>query len=123
MVCRRQAALGSKFSFSRTYSCFYSAQLSIGNVEEVSRAARRVQDRVTPKSLLSFCKCVQRVASFDSLSPRPHDRRLDDFADVLFRRVVRAKRPHSLAAERALKQIAENGGFDQLPIEPPCLVK
>jgi len=120
-VRRRHARLSPQLPLAGAQHRLDPAQLAVGDVEEVARAAGGIEHDVAAEGVLRGGELVERVARVDPLTPRLDHRRLDDLANVRLRRVVRPERPGSLAAERPLEQVAEDGRLDELPVEPAGL--
>ena len=93
-----------------------AAQLPVGGVQEVARAAGGVENHVVEEVLLKRLDLREGVRCFDALSPGVDDRRLDDLLDVDLMGVMRAQRVLRVPAERALQERAEDVRLDLAPV-------
>ena len=114
---RLEAALGSKLLLEVVQPQLDPAQLLVGDVEEVARAAGRVEDVEGRERALRGLDVLERLARLEPGQPGLDDRRPHYLHDVLLLGVVRAEAPLALASQRALEQEAEDRRLDQMPVE------
>ena len=113
----RQTGRNSKFRLSFMQAPLDPPQLSIGEVEEVARAARRVEHHVAHEVGLRALGLAVGREVLDALAPRPHDGRKDDLLQLGVVGVVSSELPLLIVSKRALQERPEDLWLDLTPVE------